>query len=214
MLAVEGISRGSLRLLFATRQNSMRFLSCVLAGAPIWLTFGIFATFSAEIAPILGVRGSISVPDVLLCTSIGMTLGDIGAGALSQALQRRKLPLIILTSLACLCLVVITSGHIESKTTYLVVSFLSGLFSGYWACLITTSAEQFGTNIRATATTIIPNVVRATAIPMTTAFVTLKSTYSMTTTLYALIAVVFGLAFLGHSLLKETFHRDLDFYER
>lgn len=214
MLAVEGISRGSLRLLFATRQNSIRFISCVLAGAPIWLTFGIFATFSAEIAPILGVRGSISVPDVLLCTSIGMTLGDIGAGALSQALQRRKLPLIILTSLAGLCLVVITSGHIESKTTYLVVSFLSGLFSGYWACLITTSAEQFGTNIRATATTIIPNVVRATAIPMTTAFVTLKSTYSMTITLYALIAVVFGLAFLGHSLLKETFHRDLDFYER
>jgi hypothetical protein len=95
----------------------------------------------------------------------------------------------------------------------MVMVGLLGLFSGYWACLLTTSAEQFGTNIRATVTTMVPNLARATAIPITLAFVALKDSLGIQSTLWLLVVAVFGAAFWGLSRLRETFHADLDFYE-
>ena len=132
----------------------------------------------------------------------------------SQVLKKRKFPLVLFISLNALSCLTIISGFWHTPFGYLCLSGAMGLFSGYWACFITTSAEQFGTNLRATVTTMIPNVVRATAIPLTTMFVMLKDNYSMTTTLSVLFAITFALAFLGLGYLKETFHRDLDFYER
>jgi MFS family permease len=214
MKSEHGIKRGSLKLLFSNKDRILRFLSCIAIGTPVFFCFGIFGAFSPEIARALGHGETISVPETILVISIGMTLGDVLAGSLSQFFKRRKLPLILFISFNALSCLAIILGFWHTPIGYLYLSGAMGLFSGYWACLITTSAEQFGTNLRATVTTMIPNLVRAMAIPLTTLFVLLKDSYSMTTTLSVLFGVTFGMAFLGLYYLKETFHRDLDFYER
>ena len=207
------IKRGSLRLLFGSWDLASRFVSCILVGAPIYLVMVGFAAFAPEIAPALGVSEPISVPDVMLVTAIGMTVGDLLAGLFSQFMRSRKLPLLILISLNCLTTALLIGGVFPTRNGYLVLAGLLGLFSGYWACLITTCAEQFGTNIRATATTMIPNLVRATAIPITTALVFLKDLIPINQAILVISVVVFALAFLGLWRLRESFHTDLDFYE-
>jgi putative MFS transporter len=214
MQARSEIRRGSLTLLLLRRDTLVRFLACIAVGAPVWLSVAIFAVFSLEVAPAFGVMEPISVPDCLLCISIGMTVGDVGAGFLSQILRSRKLPLLILVTLTCITAVLITAGVVHSSRGYMALVGLLGLFSGYWACLLTTSAEQFGTNIRATAATMVPNLVRATTIPITLGFVTLKQSISIQDTVWILVVIVFSAAFLGLKALRETFHTDLEYYEQ
>lgn len=207
------IKRGSLAQLFGTRDMLTRFLSCIASGMPIFLTFSIFAVFSPELAPALGIRESIAIADVMLCVSVGITVGDLLAGLLSQWMRKRKAPLVMLVLVNCAVAMTLLSGVFVSARAYLVLVGLLGLSSGYWACLITTAAEQFGTNIRATVTTMVPNLVRATAIPMTIAFVEIKHFLPIQSTVCIVSAAVFGLAFVGLSHLRESFHTDLDFYE-
>jgi MFS family permease len=213
MLQHRAIRRGSLKILLTKRKSLLSFLSCIVVGAPVWFGVSVFATFSPEVAPALGVTEPISVPDVMFCISVGMTIGDVLAGSLSQMLRRRKLPLAILISLTCITAVVTTMGVFKTREAYMALVGALGLFSGYWACLLTTAAEQFGTNIRATAATMVPNMVRATSIPITLGFVTLKEYVSIQSTIWILTVVTFGLAVLGLRHLRETFHADLDFYE-
>jgi predicted MFS family arabinose efflux permease len=208
------VHRGSLKLLLLRRDTFVRFLACIAVGAPVWLCVAIFAVFSLEVAPAFGVSEPISVPDCLLYISIGMTLGDVGAGLLSQLLRSRKLPLLILLILTCVTAVLATAGVVHTSRGYMTLVGLLGFFSGYWACLLTTSAEQFGTNIRATAATMVPNLVRATTIPITIGFVTLKQSISIQDTVWILVVVVFSAAFIGLKALRETFHTDLEYYEQ
>lgn len=213
MIQQQGLQRGSLAMLLRNRDLLMKFLGCIAVGAPVWFGVAIFGIFSPEIAAAVGITEPVSPPDVLLCISIGMTLGDLFAGTLSQALKSRKLPLSILIGLTCLMSFLISSGMFHTRQGYLVLIGLVGFFSGYWACLLTTSAEQFGTNIRATVATMVPNLIRATTIPITIAFVTLKAHLTVQSTIWILIVIVFGLAFWGVSRLRETFHDDLDYYQ-
>jgi MFS family permease len=178
------------------------------------MTMGVFATFSPQIATAFGFSGTISISNVLLATSVGMTIGDLLAGVLSQKLRKRKLPLGMLLVALCVVQGLLASGYATDEASFVALAGIAGLFGGYWACLLTTTAEQFGTNIRATATTMIPNLIRATAIPLTAGFVGLKGHFSMHETLWILVGGSFACAFLGLLCLKETFHRDLDFYEK
>jgi len=207
------IKRGSIKQLVTTPDLLVRFLSCVASGMPIYLTFSIFAVFSPEIAPALGIKESVSISDVMLCVSVGLTLGDVLAGVISQLARRRKGPLIFLVLMNFVAAVTITMGLSRSSLGYLVLVFILGLTSGYWACLITTSAEQFGTNIRATVTTMVPNFVRATAIPITILFIQVKKYLSIQNTVLLVTFIVFSAAFWGLSRLRESFHADLDYYE-
>lgn len=213
MRRADGVKRGSLKQLISNRDMIKRFVSCIASGMPIYLTFSIFAVFSPELAIALGIREPIVVADVMLCVSVGLTLGDLLAGLLSQLMCKRKMPLVLLVVLNCLVAVTILSGVFVSALMYLVLVGLLGLTSGYWACLITTAAEQFGTNIRATVTTMVPNLVRAMAIPITVAFVELKAYLSVHSTVWVVTTVVFACAFWGLAHLRESFHTDLDFYE-
>lgn len=207
------ISKGSLGLLFGRPQSLICFFSCVAAGAPIYLTVAIFASLSPEVAPAFGVTDPVVVPEVMLAVSIGMTAGDVFAGGLSQFMRSRKIPLLLLITLTGLTAAVIISGLFPSRNGFLILVGLLGLFSGYWACLITTSSEQFGTNIRATVTTMVPNLIRATAIVMTTSFVALQHYTTVRVAVITIVVGVFFVALLGVSRLKETFSRDLNFYE-
>jgi hypothetical protein len=95
-----------------------------------------------------------------------------------------------------------------------LMSFLIGFSVGYWAVLVTMSAEQFGTNIRATVATTVPNFVRGSAIVAVTAFAKLKEAGFLSSTAALTVGTVcFTLALLSLLAMDETFSRDLDYVE-
>lgn len=208
-----GIKRGSLKLLFSTVERSARFIACVFAGVPIYLTFGILATFSPEIAAAIGIKETLTVPDVMLYASVGITIGDVFAGLMSQFIRSRRLPMALFAAVGAIGSMYIARGGPSSAQAYCYVVGISGICTGYWACLITTAAEQFGTNLRATVTTMVPNLVRASTIFLTTLFIGFKPAFGVLATVTGLTIGVYILTFMALLAMKESYHTDLDYIE-
>ena len=89
-----------------------------------------------------------------------------------------------------------------------------GFGTGFWAIFVTMAAEQFGTNLRATAATTVPNMVRG----MLAIFILPLFQFTRGLTDYftggwitAIIIMIITLAAAAGS--KETFGKDLDFVE-
>jgi hypothetical protein len=100
-----------------------------------------------------------------------------------------------------------------SANEFYFVMFLLGVFCGYWALFITMAAEQFGTNIRATVATTVPNFVRGSVVPVTMSFMFLKDSQGVLMAGAIVGLIVFALGFVMLYLTKETFHKDLDYIE-
>lgn len=207
------VSRGSLWLLIARRERLLRCISCIGLGVPIWVVFGLYGVFASEIGGALNLGTAVAVPTTLLCASVGMTIGDLLSGLLSQRWQSRKKPITLFMSCSFLSVVALHSGIVRSAEHYYVLMAVAGFFVGFWICALTTAAEQFGTNLRATVTTVIPNVVRATTIPISIAFLSLKGSLGIAPSALAVSTVCFLLAALALASLKESFSRDLNFLE-
>jgi putative MFS transporter len=190
-----------------------RYLACIAVGIPIYFTTGILFTFAPELAAGLGVQGDVSAGQAILFGSIGLTLGDLLSGILSQALgSRRRAVRLSLLAGFCLLLVYCFGRGLTPEILY-GLSFLIGTTVGYWAVLVTMAAEQFGTNIRATVATTVPNFVRGSAVLATTSFAWMKGRIPASSAALIVGAACFGLALLALTQLDETFARDLDFEE-
>jgi MFS transporter, putative metabolite:H+ symporter len=112
-------------------------------------------------------------------------------------------------SFACLCF-----AQRHTATSYYALVSIAYFFVGYWCVLLTTSAEQFGTNIRATVATSVPNVVRGTTVPITLSFLTLSGYLGIHAAVCIIGVVVFAIAAIGLMYIKESFGRDLSFIDR
>jgi putative MFS transporter len=88
-----------------------------------------------------------------------------------------------------------------------------GFFVGYWSVVVTSTAEQFGTNLRATATTLVPNLVRASTIPITALFSYLASICGPVNSAMITGGLCFAGAIVSIALMEETFGKDIDFVE-
>jgi len=208
------VRRGSLRLLFGSRERISRFLACIMIGVPLWVVFGLYGVFAPEMALALNIAEPVKVPTALLYASIGITIGDLISGLLSQKLRSRKLPILIFLCVGLILCLILASGAITTASSFYMILGAMGFFVGYWICLIATTAEQFGTNLRATVTTSVPNLVRATVIPISAAFVALKETHSASNAALYIALVAYLLAFWGLWRIRESFARDLNFVEK
>ncbi len=205
--------QGSLLLLFSSYKRCVKFLGCIAIGLPLYLCFGIFVTFAPEIQKGLASPWNVEVADALMWASISLTVGDLMAGILSQWLRSRKAPIryaLCAGLFFCIACVVTTKW---SSMAYLTTVSAMAFATGYWTCLITTTAEQFGTNLRSTVSAMVPNLVRASVIVMNMFFVGLNSAFTMEFSLLMLTAAVYLLAFSGLASIGETFGKELDFYE-
>ena len=93
---------------------------------------------------------------------------------------------------------------------------LLGFSTGYWAIFITMGAEQFGTNLRATAATTIPNMVRGALPLINLLFLDLfQKSWQWTITTSGLVTgvIVMAVTFIAYYFTEETFHKDLDYVE-
>lgn len=211
--AKDEIRKGDLRLLLRPKL-AFRFLSCILIGTPIWFIVGIIVTFSPEIGTALKLDSTIVASQAIALNYIGLTLGDLLSGLTSQLLKSRKKAIFIFATAALICSAFTLSFSAHSATTFYFCCTILGIFSGYWAMFITTAAEQFGTNIRATVTTSTPNFVRGAVVPMTMGFTYLKPDFGVIASAQIVGAIVFALGFTALLFLKETFGADMDFVEK
>jgi len=101
-----------------------------------------------------------------------------------------------------------------TNTTFYIVIFIMGIGMGYWAIFVTIAAEQFGTNLRATVATTVPNFARGALVPITGIFTTLTPEYLSPGATAGLLAVLcFGVAYIAIYTMEETYGKDLDYME-
>jgi MFS family permease len=208
-----GVRRGDLSLIFADRARLARVVCCVLAGVPIWLVFGILVTFSPELGRALGMAEPPNPATAMTLCCVGCGFGDFVSGALSQwAGSRRRIVRAFLWLMAALVAAYLLSPQASPRRMYALILGL-GVATGYWAVFMAMAAEQFGTNIRATVTTTVPNLVRGANVPMNLAFVAAKSRWGALPAAAGVGVVVLGLALAALGRLEETFGKPLDFVE-
>lgn len=207
--------RGAFQALFTNPDRLKRYLACIAVGLPIWFGIGLPVFFAPEFAKQLGVVGAdtVSAATAILFCYLGFSPGDVLSGLVSQKLQSRKKAIAIF--MACLAAVILfcflTTGN--SKETFYACCFGFGFFGGYWAVFVTNASEQFGTNLRATVTTSVPNFVRGAVVPMTMSFHALRPSLGYIPSALIVAAVCFALAIWGLSVLPDRFHADLDYIE-
>jgi MFS transporter, putative metabolite:H+ symporter len=179
---------------------------------PIYFVTGVLMTFAPELTAGLGISG-VNAGNALLMGTIGLTVGDLLSGVLSQILRKRRQALaIFITGAMIFTGVYLFKSDLTADGVYLVCLVL-GIFSGYWAVLVTVAAEQFGTNLRATVATTVPNFVRGSAALTTSLFLYGKELSSTRTSALAVGGFCFIVAMLALWSLRETFGKDLDYVE-
>ena len=204
---------GNFLALFTSRDRFGRFLNSILIGVPTWFVVGILITFSPEFAKVLGIQGAISAGNAVMFCYLGLVFGDFASGVLSQLLQsRRKVVLIFLGLTVAGIAAYFLSGGASTTAFYGICIFL-GFASGYWAIFVTIAAEQFGTNLRATVATTVPNFVRGMVVPITMLFQLLRKGLGIQQGALWVGAVCMAVALLSLWRLQETFHKDLDYFE-
>jgi hypothetical protein len=207
------VSRGNFFALFARWPTCKKYLSVVLVALPIWFVIGILVTFSPELGRAMGLAPPPQAGRAVLCYYLGITVGDLTTGYLSQRLRNRKRVMAAFIGITALAGVVYFVFGGLSLATYYGICFALGWSSGYWAVFITMSAEQFGTNLRATVATTAPNFVRGAMVPVTLAFQALSPSLGMRNAAALLGALSLIVAALSLRQLDETYGKDLDFVE-
>jgi len=209
-----GVSCGNFLQLFSRRERFTRYICCIGIALPIWFLVGSVVIFAPEVGKSLEVAIPLKVSTSAVSYSVGLVLGGFISGLLSQIFKNRKKVMFwFIAGLAVVCYVVLHYQGITAPKFYFLI-VLGGFFIGYWSLFMATTAEQFGTNLRATATTTASNFVRASLILNTVAITSWKTQIGFLPSIQLVGLIGFLLAFLALYKLPESFGRDLDFTER
>ena len=215
--------RGDLWMLVNDRDRALRYLSCILIGVPVWYVIGVLVSLSQDVfIPELNIDTSALTADELKRMNgrairyayIGLSLGDLLSGILSQVLRSRKRVIYGYLGANLLLTIYFLFG-MEGATiaTYNWVCLALGMATGYWVIFVTVASEQFGTNIRSTVATTTPNFVRGSVLPITFAFSMIAVPVGNVTSALVVGLICIGAAFWATSRVHETFHKDMDFVE-
>jgi MFS family permease len=208
-----GVSRGNLLALFTSRERFFRYLNSILIGVPIWFVVGVLITFSPEFASSFHISGEVSAGNAVMYCYLGLVFGDLSSGLLSQIFRSRKkaVLLFMLLTIASVALYFTQLG--ATPGYFYAVCAALGFSGGYWAIFVTVAAEQFGTNLRATVATTVPNLVRGMVVPITMLFQFTRGRFGLETGALIVGGLCMALALVALFSLEETFHKDLDYFE-
>ena len=174
---------------------------------------GILVTFSREICADLGATDTVSPAFAIMFAYGGLVIGDISSGLVSQWLRSRKRAVAAFLGATVVSVLVYLTSRNQSPAYYYFICLLMGTGVGYWAMFVTIAAEQFGTNLRATVATTVPNFVRGAVVLITLSFKELSVSYGRILSAGIVGATCCALAGVALWRLEESFHRDLDFLE-
>ncbi len=211
-------SRGNFLSLFTNKARFVKYMRCILIGIPLWFLVGVLITFSPEFAKALGVIGAdeITAGHAIAWSYGGLVFGDIFTGLLSQYMKSRKKVMYIFLVFNLLMIFIYLNAFGVSSSMFYFLCAMLGFSVGYWVIFVTIAAEQFGTNIRSTVTTTVPNFVRG-SLPIIIILYqffrdkTFDGDILRASMVMAVILAIIALASLWK--LKETFSADLDYVE-
>jgi putative MFS transporter len=206
-------SRPSFKIIFGSPARVLRYLCCITIGLPVWFIIGILVSFAPEMAQALGAPVPPLVGLAVLWCYVGLFFGDVCSGVLSQCLKSRKKALAVFLLLSFIAPQLFLGLRDPGVRMLYAMYALLGFTGGFWVLVVTMSAEQFGTNIRATVTTTVPNFIRGAVVPMTQLFVLLKTSQGVLSSAAYVGGFVSILSLLALFYVKETFGRDLEFVE-
>lgn len=206
------IKRGDFLSFFTTKKLFAKYLKCVLIGVPIWYCIGILVFMANQFAPEMGIT-SINPGKAIMWTYISTSVGDFSSGFISHAFRSRKKTILAMLLFTLIGVALLLFSGNKTENMYYFYCGWIGLGCGFWAMFVTVSAEQFGTNLRSTATTSVPNMVRGSVPVMLIGFDYLK--HSQTVILSAAIIglIAFGFGIYATLTISETHGIDLDYVE-
>lgn len=205
--------KGNILTIFGHWPTFKKYLQLIFFGLPVWYLIAILALIAPEMAKALKVVGAIENGNAIFFLYLGLAIGDICSGLISQFLKSRKKAIFIYLSFGLVMSIIYLNSYGIKAQLFYFICFLIGLSAGYWALYIITASELFGTNIRATVTTSVPNFVRGAIIPVNMFFLYLSKSIGIINSAIIIGIICFTIAFISGYYLKETFGRDLDFVE-
>jgi MFS family permease len=208
----DNIKKGDFLSFFTDSKRFTKYIKCIVIGLPTWFCIGILAMMSNQFAPALGIS-TIDPGKAIMWTYIGISVGDFSSGFISHWLKSRKKAIFYMMFFTLVGIVMMLFGNTNTENKYYFYCTWLGLGTGYWAMFVTLGAEQFGTNIRSTATTTIPNIVRGLLPVMLFSFDYLKFSLGIILSAAVVGLVVFTLAIHATLTIEETHNKDMDFIE-
>lgn len=213
----QNVSRGNILMFFNNRARFRKYMLAILIGLPTWYVIGVLVNLSNRFATNLYGENAIISGKAIMYAYLGIAIGDILIGFVSQYFRSRKKALYIFYALCIIAGVLFFSPwNNTDDRMYFICGFL-GFSTGFWAIFVTMGAEQFGTNLRATAATTIPNMVRGGLLLINLLF----KDFFQDNLGWNLIdaAIVTGITVMVVTLIsayftKETFHKDLNYVEK
>ncbi|MBT9484442.1 MFS transporter [Sediminibacterium sp.] len=212
-----GIQKGNFFMFFNNKKRFKKYLLAILIGLPTWYVIGILVNLSNRFAGALYGENKIESGRAIMFAYVGIAIGDILIGLVSQYFKSRKKALLSFYLLCMACLVFFYSSYNNSDASMYLICGLLGFSTGFWAIFITMGAEQFGTNLRATAATTIPNMVRGALPLINLMFLNLfQQTWGWSLIQSGIITgfIIMFITLVAFYFTEETFHKDLDFVEK
>ncbi len=216
-----GATCGAFWLLFYPWERFRRYLAIILCAVPIWYFVGILVKYCDAIGTSLGMPvGARPAPGpAIFWAYTGLALGDLLSGLLSQWMRSRRRALLLFHGLCAIALVLYFTVGVQSSIAFYACVAFGGFATGYWAVFVTTAAELFGTNLRASATTSAPNMVRWSMAGSAFLWITIEGLLGNTPeapwqSAAILGAILLPIAAIAAWSLRETYGTDLDFIER
>jgi MFS family permease len=209
--------KGNFFMFFTSYKRFSKYIKAILIGLPTWFVIGVMVNYSNKFATGLYGDNLIDSGKSVMFAYIGIAVGDLLIGWVSQYFQSRKKALLLFYVLSIVGMVLFFSAFNNSDSRMYAICAFLGFSTGYWAIFNQMAAEQFGTNLRATAATTIPNMVRG-ALPLINFLFLdiLQKSMGWTIVQSGIVTgcVVMGVTMLAFVFTEETYHKDLDFLEQ
>ena len=206
------IAKGNFLSLFTNKTQFIKYLKCIAMGLPTWFCIGILAVMANQFAPSFGIT-NLNPGKAIMWAYVGISAGDFASGFLSHWLHSRKKAILYMMLFTIVGILLLLFGGTKTENQYYFYCAWLGLGTGYWAMFVTVAAEQFGTNIRSTATTTVPNMVRGLLPVMLLGFDFFKADYGVIVSASIVGLIVFFLGIYATMTISETHGRDLDFVD-
>ncbi len=210
------VVRGNFLMFFTNARRFKKYILAILIGLPTWFVIGILVNYSNRFATALYGENGIDSGRAIMYAYAAIAIGDIAVGFVSQYFKSRKKALYLFYAFTIASMILFFSGAIQSDAMMYAACALLGFSTGFWAIFVTMGAEQFGTNLRATAATTIPNVVRGALPLINMLFLDLfQKTYGWPILTSAIItgSIVMAITLVAAWFTEETFHKDLNYTE-
>lgn len=206
------VARGNFLMFFNNKQRFQKYIFSILIGLPTWYVIGILVSFSDQFAKEFGIVTPVQPGKAVMFAYVAISIGDLLIGLVSQWLRSRKKALYIFYGITILFTILFFFQRGGSNEMYLICAGL-GFGTGFWAVFVTMAAEQFGTNLRATAATTVPNMVRG-ALPLIIIlfkFLRTSMSYVQAGIVTGIVVMIIGIIAVARS--RETFGKDLNYVE-